>query len=861
MRVVVDDATRTPNEDNLAMDETALTGLTRAEVEERIRRGEVNRTPSSHLREYLQIIRRNVFTWFNAMVTPAAIALFILGNPQGALAVSGMAIVNTTIALFQEIKAKRHLDKLALLVEARARVLREDAILDIPAGDVVRGDTILLQAGETIVADGPVLDSRFLEIDEALLTGESDAVRRQVGENLLSGSICVAGQGAYRADKVGLAAFANNTSVQARRYHFTTSPLTAVIDRLVQILSYTAVALCLLYTLAYTLEGRGDGIDRDETRRYVAMIAATITSMVPQGMVLTATIAFTLGAVLMSRRGAIVQRLNAVETMAAIDVICTDKTGTLTTNQLHLHEVIPLDGIMTTEAINQRLAWFASASIDTQNKNLEALQANLGKREVTLIDQIPFKSQNRYSAVRVNAEGAEHLLVLGAPETLDGRIDRWLRQNGLPSTWQTHLEPLRHRGMRILVLAQADSFLLADHTELPEIPLRPLALACLDDELRPEAGDVLKQLHEQGIAFKVISGDNPETVQGTVSHLDLPLARDPVVSGDELMNSPDADRLIMERSVFGRVTPEQKVLIVDTLKRHGCHVAMIGDGVNDVLPIKKADLGIAMGSGSQASKTVSGMVLETNNFALLPEILEEGRTIVRNLRRSSKLFLVKNVYSLVLILTYFVGWFGFYFPYVPQQVTLLNWTVIGIPALAIAFSRQRSTQATKPRFLREVGSFALRTGILFGLGGIAIQFIGRQWHPGDERTQRAMLLSTLVMLGITALWRALDDGEPETVRKDWGFRFLGLLAIPLFLVGMYIPPATRFFELVPLGWIEWLAVVVVAAITYGATLVSDRIFVSRSQNTRPAFASAPQTLNKDAKPIPLSNTAVPPRDT
>jgi cation-transporting ATPase E len=233
-----------------------------------------------------------------------------------------------------------------------------------------------------------------------------------------------------------------------------------------------------------------------------------------------------------------------------------------------------------------------------------------------------------------------------------------------------------------------------------------------------------------------------------------------------------------------------------------------------------------MGSGSQAAKTVSGLVLQNNNFDLLPAVLDEGRTIVRNLRRSSKLFLVKNVYSLILILVYYFGWFGFYFPYVPQQVTLLNWAVIGIPALVIAVSRQRSTQATSPRFLREVGWFAIRTGVCFAVAGVIIQWIAHQVDPGGEKLQRTMLLSTLILLGITALWRSLSDGEPETMKGDNWYRWIGLAALPVYLIAMYWPPATRFFELQPLGWVEWGLVTAVAVVTYVLTLLSDRIALS-----------------------------------
>jgi cation-transporting ATPase E len=295
-------------------------GLSAAEVADRVRRGQVNRPPSSGAWDYAQIVGRNLFTWFNAMVTPAALALFLLDEYQGAIAVSGMAIVNTLLGLAQELKAKHQLDQLAILVECKARVQRDGLAQEIAAGAVVLGDHVFLQAGESVVADGQVLEARYLEVDEALLTGESDPVRRQPGDRLLSGSICVAGEGMYRADKVGAEAFANQTAAAARKYHTHKSPLTHVINRLVGALSYTAIGLILLFTILHVLGGFPTALAQQ--REYVRMVAATITSMVPQGMVLTATISFTLGALAMSRRGAIVQRLNAVESLAAIHVIC-----------------------------------------------------------------------------------------------------------------------------------------------------------------------------------------------------------------------------------------------------------------------------------------------------------------------------------------------------------------------------------------------------------------------------------------------------------------------------------------------------------------------------------------------------------
>ena len=530
----------------------------------------------------------------------------------------------------------------------------------------------------------------------------------------------------------------------------------------------------------------------------VLMIAATITSMVPQGLVLTATVSFTLGAVVMSRRGALVQRLTAVEAMASIDVLCTDKTGTLTTNRLRLDTLRTLASDIEEAEVRRRLALFASASVDQQNKNIQAIVVALGPAAAEPLDQIPFKSKNRFSAVRLRDTSTERILILGAPEALAGSTEPPIE-----------VAQMQRQGLRVLLFAESPPAALAPDT-LPA-PLRLLAVMGLADELRPEAGKVLQSLWAQGIAVKVISGDNPETVRATIAHLDLPLSHQPVVTGAEFAAAPNKSHFVEEHSVFGRVEPRQKVEIVEALQASGHQVAMIGDGVNDVLPIKRSDLGIAMGEGSQAAKTVSSMVLENNNFALLPETIEEGRTIVRNLRRAAKLFLVKNVYSLILILCFSGGLLGLPFPYRPQQVTLLNWLVIGIPAFIIALTRERSTSAAKTSFLREVGSFAIRTGIVFGLAGIVVMALAKHAWEQDEKNQRTMLLSVLILLGITALLRALSDGGSQRLAGDRWLRWLALGAIPIYALAMYWPMSARFFELSMLDVRQWLGVLGVAA--------------------------------------------------
>jgi cation-transporting ATPase E len=794
-------------------------GLSTAEVAERVARGDVNRVRQSTGAEYAEIVARNLFTLFNALVVPAAIALFALGEYRDGIAVSGMAVANAVLGLAQEIRAKRHLDRLALLAETTVGVLRDGAVREIASGDVVLGDVVLLGAGDTVVADGEVIESRYLEIDEALLTGESDPVSRVAGERVLSGSFAVAGEGRYRADGVGAGSYVQRTAAEARRYRYSASPLQVSVNRLIRLLTVVTVVLCVFYVILGSARNYSQA-------QVVQMIAATVTSMVPQGLVLMVTLAFVLGAVRLAARGAVAQRLESVETMAVIDTLCMDKTGTLTTGDLRLGEVRLLSEDIGVEEARRLLGLFASASPDRGNKSLAALRALSAGAPIELLDHVPFKSQNRYSAVRARVADDEHVLVLGAPEALTPRLSPEDAARADAARGE-----LMKTGMRLLLFARARERLPFGGS-LDGFTLRPLALVALRDELRPEAGGVLRALAEQAIDFKVISGDNPDTVRATIAPLATDaalaaLARTPVVNGAELEAAGDAAELIRSRNVFGRVSPWQKVQIVVGLKEAGRSVAMLGDGVNDVLPIKNADLGVAMGSGSRAAKTVAGLVLTTDRFDLLPATLEEGRLILRNLRRAGKLFLVKNVFTVILIVGGMIT-LNLPFPFLPRQVTLLNALTIGGPALLLTINRQRAA-ATHSDFLREVGSFVLRTGVVLGAAGLALQ-----WHSAargdDEDVQRTFLLTALVLLGLLTLLRALTDGEPARSPGDWKYYLLAAVSLALYLAILYWPPARNFFSLVQLGAEQWITVLI-AVIAAGAVLFLVDLFVDRQRRS------------------------------
>ncbi len=787
-----------------------LTGLSAAEVADRVARGEVNRVSRSHRAEYLDILSRNLFTLFNALVVPAAVALFLLGEWRGAVAVSGLAVLNTVIGLAQEVRAKWHLDHLAILAEPKARVVRSGRAQVIPAGEVVRGDHLLLATGEPVLADGPVLTARSLEVDEALLTGESDPIPAAPGRQLLSGSFCVAGEGVYRVEKVGAEAYAHRTGTEARQYAFLASPLQHTINTIIQILTATAVALCALYVVLYFLQGF-------PTTDLVQMVAATITSMVPQGLVLFSTLAFILGAVRMSFRGGVVQRLSAVETMAAVDVLCLDKTGTLTTNRLSLDRGAVVDPTATEAEARDLLGQFAAASPDDRNKTVQAARAAITVSEpAEVIDRLPFKSQNRYSAVRVRRGGGEVTLVLGACEALQPFFPP--DSNGWEKTWQDLLPT----GLRLLMLARSDDPHIQFEGRLGDVQLRPVAIVALSDELRPDAADVLAGLAAQGIRFKIISGDHPETVHATVSRLGLPVGLEDAVTGAELASAADPGKLLSERSIFARVAPKQKVEIVQALQKHGHRVAMIGDGINDILAIKRADLGVAMGEGSSATRAVAALVLENDRFSLLPDTLAEGRNILRNLRRAGKIFLVKNVYTLLLILAT-LGVFSLPFPYLPQQVTLLNKLTIGIPVFVITVSRTTAARGTHAGFLRSVGVFALVTGIASGLAGLAVMLVSARGFGDPDITQRTMLLSTLVLLGLGNLPRVLTAEGEQLTWTDRKFLWWPPLALALYAATMYWPLAADFFQLAPLDWMRWCVVAVAAVAALAACVAIDRV--------------------------------------
>ncbi|MFT3883711.1 MAG: HAD-IC family P-type ATPase [Gemmatales bacterium] len=771
-------------------------GLTSLEVHDRQKRGLVNRVKTRVWLEYGSIVVRNLATWFNALVVPASIALYHLEEYRGAIAVIGMMVINTIVGLTQEIVAKARLNRLTLVAATQVRVIRDNKTQSISTEEVVQDDVVQLAVGELIVADGIVLESSFLEVDEALLTGEADPIPRKVGDKLLAGSFCVTGEGYYRAEQVGPKSTAQQIAQHARSHRYAAGPIQQAIDRTVRLLSYAAISLSLLYIIRFWLT-------QFPPTELAQMVAATITSMVPQGLVLTATLALTLGAIRLTLRGAVVQRLDAVESMAAVNVLCLDKTGTLTTNRLQLERYICLNPDVAEPIVRDRIRLFISAAVDQTNKVLSALRDAMGQTTVEKLDELPFKAQNRFSAVRVNHSEGPCTLVLGAAEALMKYLDS-ARRGHVEAVWKEQLSS----GLRLLLFMDTTASIEVESWQQSGT-LRPLALLAFQDEVRPEAVAALSALHDQGIAFKILSGDNPTTVRATLAGLALPMKDDEVVSGEDLSSSTDTKELIRRARVFGRLSPQQKLQIISTLQNQGRFVAMLGDGVNDILSIKQADLGIAMGAGSAATKSVASLVLWNNDFNLLPAAMNEARIVVHNLRRASKLFLVKNVYTFVLILVVLI-FSGLAFPYLPQQVTLLNLLTVGLPAMVLLLGRTTGERAERTEFYREIAAFVLRTGVVLSLAGSVLLMFSAWGRADSPMVQRTLLLALMIIMTIQTVFRVIRKELCWTSLNDWVLLTLTALAVLAFHLLTLWAWAADFFRLQSLARAEWGLVLAVA---------------------------------------------------
>ncbi len=752
-------------------------GLSAAEVQQRVRSGHVNIAPEGPSRTARDIVRANLVTRFNILLTVMLfIVLVILREPRDAL--FGIVLVtNAAIGIVQELRAKRTLDRLELVTAPRARVVRSGQIQVIPVEQIVLDDLVEIRQGDQLAVDGTVTEAAGLEIDESLLTGESDAVHKEPGDECLSGSFVAAGAGRYRATAVGGQAYAVRLALEAKKFTLVKSELRDGIDWIIAGVSWAIPPVIALLVWG---QMRGDESFHEALRGAVA----GAVGMIPQGLVLLTSLAFAVGVVRLGRRQVLVKELPAIEGLARVDTICFDKTGTLTEGKLTVQDVVPIGA----DDPGPALASLAAAE-PNPNATLAAIRrAYDGAPGWQTGRSVPFSSARKWSGTSFVGHGT---WVLGAPDVI------------APGNRELAADAERRAsaGRRVLLLATTDAPFPADG--LPE-GMRPVALVMLGDRIRTDAEQTLRYFAEQGVAAKVISGDHPRTVAAIAREVGV-VGSHEVVDARSLPEDPRALADVMDRAtVFGRVSPHQKRAMVAALQSRGHVVAMTGDGVNDVLALKDSDIGIAIGAGAPASRAVAQLVLIDGKFDTLPGVVGEGRRVISNIERVANLFVTKTVYAIALAVA--TGLVALPFPFLPRHLTLVGAVTIGIPAFFLALAP--SSRRARPGFVGRVLRFAIPTG----LAAAVATFGAYQLAIAEEvKLDEARTVATLVLtaIGLFALGMV---SRPIVAWKRW---LIGSMA-GLLVLSMISPVSHDFFELNLPRLVVLLAAVGIVAVTGGA---------------------------------------------
>ncbi|MER5581012.1 HAD-IC family P-type ATPase [Streptomyces asoensis] len=756
------------------------TGLTAAEVAERVARGQVNDVPVRSSRSIGEIVRANVFTRFNAIIGVLWLVMLAVAPIQDGL-FGFVILANTGIGIIQEWRAKKTLDSLAVVGESRPTVRRDGTAVQVATSALVLDDLIEIGPGDKVAVDGVCVEADGLEIDESLLTGEADAVVKRPGDQVMSGSFVVAGGGAFRATKVGREAYAAQLAEEASRFTLVHSELRSGISTILKYVTWMMVpaAIGLVITQLF--------VKNKDLKGSIARTVGGIVPMVPEGLVLLTSVAFAIGVIRLGRRQCLVQELPAIEGLARVDTVCLDKTGTLTEGGMDVTGLRTLDGY--DEPYVRRVLGAFGESDPRPNASLRAIiEAYPDAEDWRCTESLPFSSARKYSGASFSeGDGESGTWLLGAPDVL--------LADGHPALAET--ERLNEQGLRVLLLARAAREL--DDPE-PARGARPAALVVLDQRLRPDAADTLRYFAEQDVHAKVISGDNAVSVGAVAAKLGLDGR---AVDARRLPAEPqDMGRALDEGTVFGRVTPQQKRDMVGALQARGHTVAMTGDGVNDVLALKDADIGVAMGSGSEATRAVAQIVLLNNSFATLPSVVAEGRRVIGNITRVATLFLVKTVYSVLLALLV-VCWQVEY-PFLPRHLTLLSTLTIGIPAFFLALAP--NTERARPHFVRRVMRYSVPGGVVAGTATFVMYLIARHHYTGAGSLEAETSAATLTLF-LISMWVLAIIARPYT----WWRILLVASMGGAFLLVLVVPWLQDFFALKLVGpAMPWTAVGVAA---------------------------------------------------
>ncbi len=776
-----------------------LPGLTQQEVAERLAAGQGNNVTLQASRSYQQILQENLFTFINAVFFAISAVMAVLHRYSDAVLVVVVIVSGIVMNIAQEIWAKRKLDEIALLNRPTATVIRDGREQQIDPGGIVLDDILVVRSGDQILVDGAMVGDGRIDVDESLLTGESDMIPKYAGDAVYSGTVCVSGSGYFTAQKVGAETVAYKLVTGARVFRQVYTPLQQEINLVIRIFLLLACFLWILVGISF--------LSRSLPLADIVQRAAVVAGLVPAGLLVAITLAYGTGAVRMLGENVLIQQANAVESLSNVDVLCLDKTGTLTTNQLNLQTIYPIN--VTETILAQILADYA-ANTTAHNRTSEAIAVTYPHgTSRTVKVEVPFSSARRWSAIAFAEADGTGVYVLGAPESLAPSLT-------LTEEMTTTIQKGTQQGLRMLLFARSNEVAAIANPDKPALPetLTPLGILQFNDQLRPQVRQTLDGFAQAGISVKIISGDNPQTVAALATQAGLgPDVR--LVSGAELaiMDESQFVQAAMASNVFGRITPEQKARLVQTLRRHGRYVAMIGDGVNDVLSLKQANLGIAMESGSKATRGVADIVLLKDSFAALPHTFLEGQRIRNGIRDALALFIVR-VFCITLLI-FSCAMVTDSFPLVNKHSALVSLFGVGLPTIFLPiWAKPGGIKRQRQSMIHSLLHFTIPAALTLSLVALLVYLLYLvsailELSPGSEFTQvdythpRTALVTILILCQLllipflkppTSAW---VGGEP--LSGDWRYSIMAIALLVVYLLILAVPISRDFFELAPLS--------------------------------------------------------------
>lgn len=715
-------------------------GLTEDEVRERISKGLQNKSSKPKTKTLREIFIENLFSVFNLVILSIIIFLlyFYLSTSDSRLlldsvGILSIAFLNTFLAIYQEIKAKHALDKVNLLLKNEVIVMRNGIEVSLVPEDIVLDDIIKIQRGDQVVVDGSVVYSNHLEIDESLLTGESNPIHKKDNEEMLSGSFCLSGNGFYKAEKIGNDSYAAQITEQAKKYKFDLTPLQRKINAIVKILFAVAVVLVILEVI---FNKGGFNID------FIRKISTILISLVPQGLVLMSTVTFAVGVSRISKLGAIIQKLNAIESFSNVQVVCMDKTGTLTQNKLSIHHLYKFDNDNSEDEVKSMIGTYASLTSD-KNATINAINIFEPDKNYVFTDEYPFSSERKMSMIQTK-KGNEYItFILGAYDILSEKLGQKYKDESKNLFEENKLSIYRNVLFGIVKTSETIEKLKEN---LDSVEIEPLCIISITDKIRDDVFEAIKLFEDNGIKIKILSGDSAKAIQEVTNEIGWNVKDSDMISGSDLENISDEDfkKVVMNNVIFARLKPEHKLRIIKTLRKEKIYTAMIGDGVNDLPAIKESDMGIAMEEGSSITKEVADIVLLKNKFSLLPQIFDEGNKIVNTVKSVGKLFITKNffvIYITLLSLLFFLD-----FPLTPRRVSLINIFGIGLPAFMITL-KNTNIERTK-NFMKDLISFVLLSALIIVAAGYIGVYIVEKFHQVSEKDIQMVMLTIMIITNI-----------------------------------------------------------------------------------------------------------------